>query len=108
MADFAEYKADTGITNEAKKPLKRKRRLDDDGSAFRASAGLPSERRKSARLAEQPEGGEKPLGSQVWDADTKEYKEYRLAEEQPEGGEKPLGSQVWDADTREYKEYRLA
>jgi len=82
MADFAEYKADTGITNEAKKPQKRKRRLDDDGSAFRSSAGLPSERRKSARLAEQPEGGEKPLGSQVWDADTKEYKEYRLAEEQ--------------------------
>jgi len=82
MADFAEYKADAGLSNEAKKPQKRKRRLDDDGSAFRSSAGLPTERRKSARLAEQPEGGEKPLGSQVWDAETKEYKEYRLAEEQ--------------------------
>merc|ERR1712173_11033 len=55
---------------------------DDDGSAFRSSAGLPTERRKSARLAEQPEGGEKQLGSQVWDAETKEYREYKLAEEQ--------------------------
>jgi len=95
MADFAEYKADTGITSEAKKPQKRKRRLDDDGSAFRSSAGLPTERRKSARLAEQPEGGEKPLGSQVWDAETKEYKEYRLAEEQS------------DYDEEDYQNYEI-
>merc|ERR1712142_1008884 len=82
MADFAEYKADNGLSNPDKKPQKRKRRLDDDGSAFRSSAGLPTERRKSARLAEKPEGGEEQLGSQVWDAETKEYREYKLAEEQ--------------------------
>merc|ERR1719270_1073015 len=82
MADFAEYKADNGLSNPDKKPQKRKRKLNDDGSAFRSSAGLPTERRKSARLAEQPEGGEKQLGSQVWDAETKEYREYKLAEEQ--------------------------
>lgn len=82
MADFQDYKTDMGIG--AKKPAqpKRKRRLDDDGSAFRSSAGLPTERRKSARLAEQPEGGSAQLGSQTWDVETKEYREFKLAEEQ--------------------------
>eukprot|EP00092_Neocalanus_flemingeri_P016988 GFUD01018374.1.p1 GENE.GFUD01018374.1~~GFUD01018374.1.p1 ORF type:complete len:518 (-),score=181.81 GFUD01018374.1:190-1743(-) len=80
MADFQDYKKDIGL-GEKKPAQKRKRRLDDDGSAFRSSAGLPTERRKSARLADQPEGGDRPLGSQVWDAGTKEYKEYKLAEE---------------------------
>jgi len=47
-------------------PQKRKRRIDDnDGSAFRSSDGLSSERSKSARLAEQPEGGSAQLGSQT-------------------------------------------
>ena len=82
MEDFAEYKADAGLVNEAKKP--QKRRLDD-GSAFCSSAGLPTERRKSARLAEQPENGKKPIGSQVYR--TKEYKEYRLAKEQSDNDE---------------------
>jgi len=82
MADFQEYKKETGITNASKQPQKRKRKLNDDGSSFRSSIGLPSERRKSARLAEKPEGGEEQLGSQVWDAETKEYREYKLAEEQ--------------------------
>eukprot|EP00090_Calanus_glacialis_P019559 TRINITY_DN3001_c0_g2_i1.p1 TRINITY_DN3001_c0_g2~~TRINITY_DN3001_c0_g2_i1.p1 ORF type:complete len:526 (-),score=213.35 TRINITY_DN3001_c0_g2_i1:279-1856(-) len=81
MADFQEYKQDAGIANAKKPAQKRKRRLDDDGSAFRTSVGDVG-RRKSSRLAEQPEGEEKPLGSQVWDAENKEFKEYKLAEEQ--------------------------
>jgi len=81
MADFAEYKQDTGIGNKKTAP-KRKRRLDDDGSGFRSTSVGDVGRRKSSRLAEQPEGGEKPLGSQVWDVEAKEYKEYKLAEEQ--------------------------
>jgi len=77
MADFQEFKKDTGIVKNNPAP-KRKRKFEDS-EAFRASGGLPTERRKSARLAEQPEGEEKKLGSQIWDNETKEYK---LAEEQ--------------------------
>jgi len=77
MADFQDYKKDVGLVKEKTAPKKRK--FGDDES-FRSSVGVPGNRRKSARLAELPADGEKPLGSQIWDAETNSYKEHKLAE----------------------------
>lgn len=80
MADFNDFKKDTGIKPKAERPLVKKKRTFDD--AFRCGVGMPTERRKSARLADKPEDGAEPrLGSETWDGDTGERREYRLAEE---------------------------
>ena len=78
MADFQEFKNDTGLTS-SKKPQKKKRKFDE---AFRSSADMPSERRKSSRLAERPEGETEPrYGSEVWEDETREKRFFQLAEE---------------------------
>jgi len=76
MADFQDYKKDVGLVKEKTAPKKRK--FGDE--SFRSSAGVPGSRRKSARLAELPADGAKPLGSQIWDEETNTYKEHKLAE----------------------------
>jgi len=77
MADFQEFKKDSGV--EAQTKQKKKRKFDE---AFKCSAGMPLERRKSSRLADQPEGESEPrYGSEVWDDETKERRTFQLAEE---------------------------
>ena len=79
MADFEDYKKDSGLKPKERKPAKKKRTFDE---AFRASGQMPLERRTSRRLAERPEDGSDRLGSEVWeDEAARERREYRLAEE---------------------------
>jgi len=78
MADFQEFKNDSGLTS-SKKPQKKKRKFDE---AFKSSAEMPNERRKSSRLAERPEGETEPrYGSEVWEDETREKRFFNLAEE---------------------------
>ena len=77
MADFQEFKKDSGLVAQTKQ--KKKRKFDD---AFKCSAEMPLERRKSSRLSEKPEGESEPrYGSEVWDDETKERRSFQLAEE---------------------------
>jgi len=79
MADFSEFKADSGIKNKA--PPKKKRKLDSDGK-FISTVKDTGERRTSARIKNQEEGGES-LGSDRYTAsDFRDpEKRFRLAEE---------------------------
>ena len=78
MADFQDFKKDSGIAA-IKKPQKKKRTFDE---AFRSSGAMPHERRKSSRLSEKPEGETEPrYGSEVWDDESRERRSFSLAEE---------------------------
>jgi len=78
MTDFHDFKKDAGLAAKTQKQQK-KRKFDE---AFKCSAEMPVERRKSSRLVEKPEDGSEPrYGSQVWDDETRERRSFQLAEE---------------------------
>jgi len=78
MEEMDEFKKDCGLKTAAEKAKPKKKRTFDE--AFKRSGEMPTQLRKSSRLAEMPEGGfkEEQLGSQKWDY---EKREFRLAEE---------------------------
>ena len=79
MADFQDFKKDAGIKTKEERTAKKKRTFDE---AFRCSADMPLERRKSSRLADKPEDGSEPkYGSETWGDESREKREFVVAEE---------------------------
>jgi len=96
MADMADFKKDVGIKDKAAaKPAKKKRTFDE---AFRSSGMMPLERRKSSRLENKPEDGEKKYGSETWgneDAKERSTRVFSVAEE------------ASDYDEEDYENYEI-
>jgi hypothetical protein len=91
MADFNTYKKDAGIGPAARKPAKKRKRVeteDDDGDMKFAGVRVAGSR-KSARLSARPEDQDK-LGSEV----TREESE----------GRRGLAEEASDYDEDDYKE----
>jgi len=92
MSDFQDFKKDSGLAAKTQRQQK-KRKFDE---AFKCSAEMPVERRKSSRLSEKPEDESEPrYGSQVWDDETRERRTFQLAEE------------ASDYDEEDYQNYEV-
>merc|ERR1712059_31991 len=93
MADFSDFKGESGL-NKAKAPPKKKRRAD--GESFRTGAHISGERRSSARLSSKPEDGES-LGSNKYNSEDfrDPEKRFRVAEEYS------------DYDSDDYENYKV-
>jgi len=81
MADFSDFKAESGIKDKTTAPPKKKRRLDSDGK-FQSTVRDTGERRSSARIKNKEEGGD-ALGSEKYTAEDfrDPEKRFRIAEE---------------------------
>merc|ERR1712106_375918 len=81
MADFSDFKAESGLGSKSKGQPKKKRRLDGDGN-YGSGVQLSGERRSSTRLSKKPEDKDS-LGSNKYESEDfrDPEKKFRLAEE---------------------------
>jgi len=95
MADMADFKKDVGIKDKVAKPAKKKRTFDE---AFRSSGMMPLERRKSSRLENKPEDGEKKYGSETWGGEEARERSSRVFQ---------VAEEASDYDEEDYENYEI-